>query len=71
MTLLDQNETVITIRVEKLPEGVWLATSDRLDGLIVETRSREEAIDLARNLAEDLLEDYPEIKNPSFRYHFL
>jgi predicted RNase H-like HicB family nuclease len=47
----------ITVVVRRLPEGVWLATSDDLPGLIVETETREEAIDLSRELALQLLED--------------
>ena len=42
--------------VRQLPEGVWLATSEDVPGLIVEADTRDEAIDLARSLALDLLE---------------
>ena len=51
----DRDET-ITMVVRQLPEGVWLTTSDDLRGLIVETETRDEAIDLARELALELLE---------------
>jgi predicted RNase H-like HicB family nuclease len=47
----------ITVVVRRLPEGVWLATSDDLPGLIVETDTREEAINLSRELAFELLKD--------------
>jgi hypothetical protein len=47
----------ITVVVRKLPEGVWLATSDDLPGLIVETGTRDEAIDLSPQLALELLDD--------------
>ena len=47
----------ITVVVRRLPEGVWLATSDDLPGLIVETGTREEAIDLVPELALDLLKE--------------
>jgi predicted RNase H-like HicB family nuclease len=46
----------ITMVVRQLPEGVWLTTSDDLPGLIVETETRDEAVDLARELALELLE---------------
>ena len=49
----DSAETV-TVVVRRLPEGVWLATSDDLPGLIVETDTREEAIDLSPELALEL-----------------
>lgn len=47
---------VITIVVRPLPEGVWLATSEDVPGLVVEADTREQAMDLARVLALDLLE---------------
>ena len=47
----------ITVVVRRLPEGVWLATSDDLPGLIVETKTREEAIDLSPELALELLNE--------------
>jgi predicted RNase H-like HicB family nuclease len=47
----------ITVVVRRLPEGVWLATSDDLPGLIVETETREEAIDLSPELALELLNE--------------
>lgn len=50
------NRSVITIIVNHLPEGVWLAYSDDLPGLIVETDTREEIISLARDLALELME---------------
>ena len=54
--MLQDNLATITVVVRRLPEGVWLATSDDLPGLIVETETREEAIDLSRELALELLE---------------
>jgi hypothetical protein len=52
----DSVET-ITVIVRKLPEGVWLAVNDDLLGLIVETQTREEAIDLSPALALELLKE--------------
>ncbi len=49
------SDRLITVSVRKLPEGVWLVTSDDLPGLIVETDTAEEAIDLSRELAIDLI----------------
>ena len=47
---------IVTILVRQLPEGVWLSTSDDLPGLIVETSTRDEAIDVVREVAFDLME---------------
>ena len=52
----DATETIMVV-VRRLPEGVWLATSDDLPGLIVETETREEAIDLSPELALELLRE--------------
>ena len=52
----DGTETIMVV-VRRLPEGVWLATSDDLPGLIVETETREEAIDLSPELALELLRE--------------
>ena len=52
----DSLASILTVRVRKLPEGVWLAFSDEMPGLIVETDSRDEAIDLSRDMAAELIE---------------
>jgi predicted RNase H-like HicB family nuclease len=68
----DSVET-ITVVVRRLPEGVWLATSDDLPGLIVETKTREEAIDLSSELALELLNENgvrPDRPSPRFVFAF-
>ncbi len=63
----------ITIVVRRLPEGVYLATSDDLPGLTVETATREEMIDEARRVALDLLEEMhktPDRQRQSFAFVF-
>lgn len=47
---------VVTIGIRRLPEGVWLATSDMVPGLAVEADTREDAAALAPALARDLLD---------------
>lgn len=54
---MNSASTTIMIHIRPLPEGVWLATSDDLPGLVVEAGSREEAIDLSKTIAIDLLEE--------------
>jgi predicted RNase H-like HicB family nuclease len=56
-SLANDGVATITVVVRRLPEGVWLAPSDDLPGLIVETATREEAIDLSPQLALELLEE--------------
>ena len=49
-------EKVIRIHIEKLPEGLWLATSDDLAGLVAQGRTVNETIEIARDVAKKLLE---------------
>ena len=50
-------ERLINIRIEKLPEGVYLATSDDLPGLVAQGRTVAETIEIARDVARILLEE--------------
>lgn len=49
-------EKQIIIQIEKLPEGVYLATSDMLQGLIAQGRTVNETIEIAKDVAKKLLE---------------
>lgn len=49
-------ELAIQIQVEELPEGVFLATSEELPGLVAQGRTVAEALDIARDVARKLIE---------------
>jgi predicted RNase H-like HicB family nuclease len=49
-------ELAIRIQIEKLPEGLFLATSDELSGLVAQGRTAAEALDIARDVARKLIE---------------
>jgi predicted RNase H-like HicB family nuclease len=49
-------ELAIRIQIEELPEGVYLATSDELPGLVAQGRTIAEALDIARDVARKLIE---------------
>ena len=49
-------ELAIQIRVEELSEGVFLATSDELQGLVAQGRTVSEALEIARDVARKLIE---------------
>ena len=49
-------ERIITLHIEKLPEGVYLATSDDLQGLVAQGRTISETLEIARDVARKLLE---------------
>ena len=47
---------IIQLHLEKLPEGLWLATSNDVQGLIAQGRTISEAIEIARDVARKLIE---------------
>jgi predicted RNase H-like HicB family nuclease len=49
-------EKVVNIHVKKLPEGVYLATSDDVPGLVAQGRTVTEVLEIARDVARKLLE---------------
>ena len=49
-------EGTIQIHIEKLPEGVYLATSDDIQGLVAQGRTITETLEIARDVVEKLLE---------------
>lgn len=57
-------ETMINIKIEKLEEGGYLATSDTLQGLIAQGRTIAETIEIAQDVAKKLIESYIEHGDP-------
>ena len=49
-------ERIIKLHIEKLQEGVYLATSDDIQGLLAQGRTVSEAIEIARDVARRLCE---------------
>lgn len=57
-------EKIATLHIEKLPEGVYLATSDDIPGLVAQGRTIAETIEIARDVARKLLEAQIERHSP-------
>jgi predicted RNase H-like HicB family nuclease len=57
LTLQDCNsvERLINVHIEKLPEGYYLATSDALPGLIAQASTLTETLQIAQDVAKQLL----------------
>ena len=55
-------EKIIKIHLEKLPEGVYLATSKDVQGLVAQGRTAIETLEIARDVARKLLEAQTERK---------
>ena len=49
-------ERAVNLEIVKLPEGVYLATSDIIQGLVVQGNSITETIEIARDVAKKLIE---------------
>ncbi len=70
-------ERIINLQIKKLPEGVYLATSDNIQGLVAQGRTVSETIEIARDVAKKLLEPQEEkisslkIISDSFDYPML
>jgi len=53
-------ERIINLHIEKLPEGVYLATSDDIQGLVAQGRTISETMEIAKDVARRLLESQEE-----------
>ncbi len=57
-------ETMIKIKIERLKEGGYLATSETLQGLIAQGRTIAETLEIAQDVAKRLIESYIEHGDP-------
>ncbi|HWF62716.1 MAG TPA: hypothetical protein VN666_20750 [Nitrospira sp.] len=53
-------ERIVNLHIEKLPEGVYLATSDVIQGLVVQGRTNEAPRSKLRGITELNSEDFSE-----------
>jgi len=49
-------EIILNIHIEKLSEGVYLATSESVQGLVAQGRTVIETLEIARDVAKKLIE---------------
>ena len=49
-------ERIVKLHIERQPEGVWLATSEEIPGLVAQGRTVTETLEIARDVARKLLE---------------
>ena len=57
-------EHIISLHIEKLPENVYVATSDDVQGLVVQGRTIEETIEYAHDVARKILEAQAQRNQP-------
>ncbi len=53
-------EILFKLNIEKLPEGVYLGTSDDVPGLVSQGRTIDETVEIAKDVARKLYESYVE-----------
>jgi len=58
-------EQIVNLHIEKLPEGVYLATSDDVPGLVAQGRTITETLEIARDVAKKLLDAQKENQQQS------
>ena len=58
-------EHMIQVHIEKLPEGMYLATSDDVQGLIAQGRTLQETVEIARDVAKKLIEAQSDFSDDS------
>ena len=51
-----KKDTYITLDIEKLPEGYYVATSRDVQGLVAEAKTFEKTIEIAQDVARVLLQ---------------
>lgn len=49
-------ERIANLHIEKLPEGVYLATSEDIPGLVAQGRTVAETLEIARDVGTKLLQ---------------
>ncbi len=73
--MLNVQEHIVRIHLEKLPEGLYLATSDDVQGLVAQGRTIAETLEIARDVARKLLEAQGNVNLPqvgeSFDYQLI
>jgi len=53
-------EMIFSLHIEKLPEGVYTATSEDIPGLVAQGRTINETVEIARDVARKIIESYKE-----------
>jgi predicted RNase H-like HicB family nuclease len=65
-----ERERVVRLHIEHLPEGVYLATSEDVQGLIAQGRTVAEVVEIARDVARKLIEAQSDLSLPAVAESF-
>lgn len=67
MLNITERERIVRLHITRLPEGVYLATSDDVQGLIVQGRTVAETLEFARDVARKLIEAQANLTLPEIK----
>jgi len=70
MLNITAQERIVRLHITKLPEGVYLATSDDVQGLVAQGRTVAETVEIARDVARKLLEAQENLILPNVKESF-
>jgi predicted RNase H-like HicB family nuclease len=70
MLNITAQEHIVRLHITRLPEGVYLATSDDVQGLVAQGRTVAETVETARDVARKLLEAQKNLKLPKVKESF-
>jgi predicted RNase H-like HicB family nuclease len=62
-----EREHIVRLHISRLPEGVFLATSDDVQGLVAQGRTVAETVEIARDVARKLIEAQSNPKLPEVK----
>ncbi len=57
---MSETSYAFKVKIDKLPEGQFLATSEDFPGLVAQGRTVEETLEIAHDVARRLIESYVE-----------
>ena len=63
-------EHIVRLHITRLPEGVYLATSDDVQGLVAQGPTVAETVEIARDVARKLIEAQSNLHLPEVKESF-
>lgn len=65
-----ERERIVRLHITRLPEGMYLATSDDIQGLVAQGRTVAETVEIARDVARKLIEAQSGLPLPEVKESF-
>ena len=67
---IKERERIVQLHITRLPEGLYLATSEDLQGLVAQGRTVTETVEIARDVACKLIEAQSNLHLPKVKEKF-